>query len=193
MCFGLSTLGAGAKTRLESRLKEFTPHCVCRPWVMKSHRTAPSSPNFNFSPVGPTFSVIWRSLSYHVSYSVQLPRNVVHVVKTNEGMRKYGAQAPTSLYQDFAPHTPKAVTYTLFFATFPFIRCSLASLVCYSMHIPIRPRLWPISYFLPHFRCYDVVSLHMFFLPHVRCYDVDSLHMYGLPYKYPYAHGCDLP
>ena len=30
MCFGLSTLGAGAKTRLESRIKEFTPHCVCR-------------------------------------------------------------------------------------------------------------------------------------------------------------------
>ena len=29
MCFGLSTLGAGAKTRLESRLKKFTPHCVC--------------------------------------------------------------------------------------------------------------------------------------------------------------------
>ena len=34
MCFGLSTLGAGAKTRLESRIKEFTPHCVC------AHRTA---------------------------------------------------------------------------------------------------------------------------------------------------------
>ena len=57
MCFGLSTLGAGAKTRLrtpkavtyheqphyrrfmighslghmESRIKKFTPHCVCRP------------------------------------------------------------------------------------------------------------------------------------------------------------------
>ena len=30
MCFGLSTLGAGAKTRLESRIKKFTPHCVCR-------------------------------------------------------------------------------------------------------------------------------------------------------------------
>ena len=31
MCFGPGTLGAGAKTRLESRIKEFTPHCVCRP------------------------------------------------------------------------------------------------------------------------------------------------------------------
>ena len=30
MCFGPSTLGAGAKTRLESRIKTFTPHCVCR-------------------------------------------------------------------------------------------------------------------------------------------------------------------
>ena len=28
---GPSTLGAGAKTRLESRIKKFTPHCVCRP------------------------------------------------------------------------------------------------------------------------------------------------------------------
>ena len=26
MCFGPSTLGAGAKTRLESRIKKFTPH-----------------------------------------------------------------------------------------------------------------------------------------------------------------------
>ena len=33
MCFGASTLsvGAGAITRLESRIKKFTPHCVCRP------------------------------------------------------------------------------------------------------------------------------------------------------------------
>ena len=30
MCFGPSTLGAGAKTCLESRIKKFTPHCVCR-------------------------------------------------------------------------------------------------------------------------------------------------------------------
>ena len=29
MCFSPSTLGAGAKTRLESRMKEFTPHCIC--------------------------------------------------------------------------------------------------------------------------------------------------------------------
>ena len=28
MCFGPSTLGAGAKTRLESRIKKFTPHYV---------------------------------------------------------------------------------------------------------------------------------------------------------------------
>ena len=31
MCFGPSALDAGAKTRLESRIKKFTPHCVCRP------------------------------------------------------------------------------------------------------------------------------------------------------------------
>ena len=33
MCFGPSTLGAGAKTRLESRIKKFTPHyCKCTSW-----------------------------------------------------------------------------------------------------------------------------------------------------------------
>ena len=31
MCFGPGTVGDGAKTRLESRIKKFTPHCVCRP------------------------------------------------------------------------------------------------------------------------------------------------------------------
>ena len=31
MCFGHSTLGGGAKTRLESGIKKFTPPCVCRP------------------------------------------------------------------------------------------------------------------------------------------------------------------
>ena len=30
MCFGPSTLGAGAKTRLESRIKEFTPQDMVR-------------------------------------------------------------------------------------------------------------------------------------------------------------------
>ena len=32
MCFDIGSqhvLGAGAKTRLESRIKEFTPHCIC--------------------------------------------------------------------------------------------------------------------------------------------------------------------
>ena len=36
MCFGPSTLGAGAKTRLESRIKKFTPHCVCRYWTLQN-------------------------------------------------------------------------------------------------------------------------------------------------------------
>ena len=30
MCFGPSTLRAGAKARVETRVKRFTPHCVCR-------------------------------------------------------------------------------------------------------------------------------------------------------------------
>ena len=29
MCFGLSTLDAWAKTRLESRINQCTPHCIC--------------------------------------------------------------------------------------------------------------------------------------------------------------------
>ena len=37
MCFRLSTLGAGAKTRLESRIKKFTPHCVCIVFALCLH------------------------------------------------------------------------------------------------------------------------------------------------------------
>ena len=44
MCFGPSTLGAGAKTRLESRIKKFTPHCVCRPWGSLVFTRADSKP-----------------------------------------------------------------------------------------------------------------------------------------------------
>ena len=40
MCFGPSTLGAGAKTRLESRTKKFTPHCVCRLGIFLDHGCA---------------------------------------------------------------------------------------------------------------------------------------------------------
>ena len=36
MCFGPSTLGAGAKTRLESRIKEFTAHLHCQTCTRKS-------------------------------------------------------------------------------------------------------------------------------------------------------------
>ena len=36
--FGPS-LGAGAKTRLESRIKEFTPHCVCSPHAHAQSRS----------------------------------------------------------------------------------------------------------------------------------------------------------
>ena len=38
MCFGPSTQGAGAKTRLESRIKKFTPHCICRPCTLERTR-----------------------------------------------------------------------------------------------------------------------------------------------------------
>ena len=39
MCFGPSTLGAGAKTRLESRIKKCTPHCICRYFSDASNST----------------------------------------------------------------------------------------------------------------------------------------------------------
>ena len=45
MCFGPSTLGAGAKTRLESRIKKFTPHRVCRPaGFIREGNTLPGDP-----------------------------------------------------------------------------------------------------------------------------------------------------
>ena len=43
MCFGPSTLGAGAKTRLESRIKKFTPHCIFR--YITEERYGPGKPS----------------------------------------------------------------------------------------------------------------------------------------------------
>ena len=40
-----STLGAGAKTRLESRIKEIMPHCVCRP-TLATMKARPVNPKF---------------------------------------------------------------------------------------------------------------------------------------------------
>ena len=40
-----STLGAGAKTRLESRIKKFTRHCVCRPCGKRSSLPRHGNPN----------------------------------------------------------------------------------------------------------------------------------------------------
>ena len=37
------TLGAGAKTRLESRMKKFTPHCVCRSNISRSSKKTANS------------------------------------------------------------------------------------------------------------------------------------------------------
>ena len=37
MCFGPSTLGAGAITRLGSRIKKLTPHWICRPRQCRRH------------------------------------------------------------------------------------------------------------------------------------------------------------
>ena len=48
VCFGANTLGAGAKTRLESGIKTLTLHCICRPWHLSRHRWRgwwPSTPS----------------------------------------------------------------------------------------------------------------------------------------------------
>ena len=49
------TLGAGAKTRLESRIKNFTPHCVCRSFCSRTllwrvRRLCPPIPANTFAP-----------------------------------------------------------------------------------------------------------------------------------------------
>ena len=46
------TLGAGAKTRLESRIKKFTPHCVCIQRVTKVITTSLGSTLFIYFTVG---------------------------------------------------------------------------------------------------------------------------------------------
>ena len=40
LCSGPITLGAGVKPRLESRIKKFTPHCVCRPGMTSQQAKA---------------------------------------------------------------------------------------------------------------------------------------------------------
>ena len=53
--FGPSTLGAGAKTRLESRLKKSTPHIVCRP------ANIPSIPHMYYKAAG------WQNYKHWLS------------------------------------------------------------------------------------------------------------------------------
>ena len=81
MCFGLSTLGAGAKTRLESRIKELTPHCVCRPGIYTPKYGA-------FDIISPQYFLF----SYHISVYMGWFRFTCVFFHTNT-------------------HTPKAVTY----------------------------------------------------------------------------------
>ena len=60
------TLGAGAKTRLESRIKKFTPHCVCRPREASS--TASESHIITSLPLFQKGSYWLRSRSYCYCY-----------------------------------------------------------------------------------------------------------------------------
>ena len=39
ICFGPSTLGAGAKTLLETRIKKFNPHCICQCAIIEKNET----------------------------------------------------------------------------------------------------------------------------------------------------------
>ena len=52
MCFGPSTLGAGAKICLGSRIKEFTPHFICRlaSPIMCARKQARELPKCCYSP-----------------------------------------------------------------------------------------------------------------------------------------------
>ena len=66
LCFGPSTLGAGAKTRLESGIKKFTPHCICRYFGMRtvSLGTTPAATKSLFLNGKPFFASGWLDQSW---------------------------------------------------------------------------------------------------------------------------------
>ena len=72
MCFGPSTLGAGAKTRLESRIKKFTPHCVCRR-LLRIRITGQSVTNYKSK---------WRNIWIRDVFCYRIPAPLVLGVPT---------------------------------------------------------------------------------------------------------------
>ena len=108
-----STLGAGAKTRLESRIKKFTPHCIYRPTIPQRmpHLQMPKVPSL-------------------------LPRVLILLPRVRSLLSSWTRGCATGC----AP-------------------CSRSST------LPNVRRLSPFI-FLPHFRLYEVIALHMCILPY---------------------------
>ena len=90
MCFGPSTLGAGAITRLESGINKFTPHCVCRPtkplpttrpvktvaqtinWVKATSKPAPTCKAYTYAKAG-TGATLLKNGGFEEGWSMATP------------------------------------------------------------------------------------------------------------------------
>ena len=113
MCFGPSTLGAGAKTRLESKMKKFTPHCICRPFKLPPLSAAFSESTTNaFQPQGLSQAGV---ASYHVQYvkAAHQVRLIKHIIAARK--KQGGAEATDQVdpWQDLAMSAMNCTNVTL--------------------------------------------------------------------------------
>ena len=139
MCFGPSTLGAGAKTRLESRIKEITPHCVCNHKCQTPPSSLPYQGTLQSAPMPPVlvgsqyscqptvklhiFTLVWIFLWERVSMGARgsswnLPSLYVGLQPTSASMRLERLASTSRGYASFLD----ALTFPALFAA----RCCVA-------------------------------------------------------------------
>ena len=82
MCFGPCTLGAGAKTCLESRIKKFTPHCICRPSIELNFMdvTFSSAQGVMLFLCFAVEDMLWYPLTSRIAGLVRRSRKMLYVI-----------------------------------------------------------------------------------------------------------------
>ena len=105
MCFGPSTLGAGAKTRLESRIKKFTPHCV--------YRVRDGLPQIAYCMPCPFITISGTSMQRNTSNTRRLWYHI-HALPHNRRINSHTIVAFTPTQSALTPVAPFALFALLF-------------------------------------------------------------------------------